>query len=410
MKHKIMHYVPFLSAAFLDYLNIVVSLVIFPVLLADAQAHFLSEQMAQSYGTLFVGFLLTTYYAGQFFMAPIWGQVSDAYGRRLTMLVTLAGTTASLLLTALSIHYAAFILLFVSRFCAGLCAANVAIAQSFMADVSGKNSANKVSNMSMVEVAVACGFIAGGLVGGYFTTSSLSGSTNLALPFLLLSGLTGLNFIVVAYQSWRDHSPQKSSHKKFEITVSHLRQIMQYPALRNIVLASAFFIFGWTFSTQFFSTYLLKVFHYDASHIGMMFVYAGIIYLALQLLLVRPLSRIAAPRTIVLSALPVLACLCTAVLLPPTIIGLYIFIVIYIGCIASIVPNMMTIISTSVQSNEQGQGIAMIWSMQALVTVVGTFFGGFLAMFNPALPVGVSGGMIFLSWLLYLKATRKSRK
>lgn len=96
--------------------------------------------------------------------------------------------------------------------------------------------------------------------------------------------------------------------------------------------------------------------------------------------------------------------------MPPTTIGLYIFIVLYIGCIASILPNMMAIISNSVDDDKQGKGIAMIWAMQALVTVLGTFFGGFLAMFNPALPVGVAGFMIFSSWLLYLSAAKKKRR
>ncbi|MBX9830363.1 MFS transporter [Candidatus Babeliales bacterium] len=409
MNRKIMQYAPFLSAAFLDYLNIVVSLVVFPVLLADSQYKLLSEQTTHAYGTLFVGFVLTAYYAGQFFMSPLWGQISDSYGRRFTMIITLSGAAVSLFLTALAIHYANVWLLFASRFCAGLFAANVAIAQSFMADVSDDTNADKVSNMSIVEIAVACGFIGGGLLGGQYTNALLGVAHNLAIPFLILGGLTVLNLLFVAYQLFRDRPKKPVKRKKFFITFGHLGQMFHYPKLRSIFAAASLFIFGWTFSTQFFSTYLLKVFNYGADKIGSMFVYAGVMYLLLQLFLVRPLSRVAAPRTIVLSALPLLAFLSLAVFMPPTTIGLYIFIVFYIGCIASILPNMMAIISNSVDDDKQGKGIAMIWAMQALVTVLGTFFGGFLAMLNPALPVGVAGFMIFSSWLLYLAATKRKR-
>src|ERR1041385_2282217 len=83
-----------------------------------------------------ISLLMAVYSAMQFLFAPVWGRLSDRIGRRPVLLVSTAGAVASYALFALGCGQtgtAALTLLFIARTFAGICGANITVAQAYIA-------------------------------------------------------------------------------------------------------------------------------------------------------------------------------------------------------------------------------------------------------------------------------------
>ncbi|MBV9783296.1 MAG: MFS transporter [Acidisphaera sp.] len=132
--------------------------------------------------SLHVGALVATFAAAQFLLAPVLGGLSDSYGRRTVILISITGVAANyLLLTwAPSLPW-----LFLGRFLAGATAANFSAANAYIADVTPPEE--RARRFGQVGAVFGAAFVLGPAIGG------LAGAVWLRLPFLLAAGLAGCN-------------------------------------------------------------------------------------------------------------------------------------------------------------------------------------------------------------------------
>src|SRR2546421_2997724 len=102
-----------------------------------------------------IGVIIASFSAMQFIFAPIWGRLSDRYGRRPILLISTAGAALSYVFFALSSglenHAMALWLMMLSRAFAGLCGGNITVAQAFIADITPPE--NRSRPMGLVGVA-----------------------------------------------------------------------------------------------------------------------------------------------------------------------------------------------------------------------------------------------------------------
>ncbi len=134
--------------------------------------------------SLWLGSLLGVFSAMQFLCAPLLGALSDRFGRRVVLLMSLSG----IMLNNLVLAWAPTLgWLFVGRLVAGATAANVAAATASIADVSTPEQ--RAQRFGLVGAMFGLGFVVGPAIGG------LLGGYGLRLPFLVASGLAGLNLL-----------------------------------------------------------------------------------------------------------------------------------------------------------------------------------------------------------------------
>lgn len=129
-----------------------------------------------------VGALVATFAAAQFVAAPILGGLSDRYGRRPVIIISLFGVALNYALLAYAPSLA---WLFLGRFCAGATSANAAAANAYIADVTPP--AQRATRFGLVGATFGAGFVFGPALGG------LLGSIDLRLPFLVAAGLALCN-------------------------------------------------------------------------------------------------------------------------------------------------------------------------------------------------------------------------
>src|SRR5882672_657991 len=120
----------------------------------------------------------------QFLFAPILGSLSDRFGRRPVILVSLLGSGLDYFLLAFAPNLPWF---FLGRMISGITGANITAATAYIADISPPEK--RAANFGLIGAAFGLGFIIGPVMGGWL------GNFSLRLPFMVAGGLTLLNWV-----------------------------------------------------------------------------------------------------------------------------------------------------------------------------------------------------------------------
>ena len=147
---------------------------------------------AETFGAsaLVVGLLSTSFSLMQFLFAPIWGRLSDIFGRRPIILAGLLGSAVSYLAFGLA---ASLPMLFAARILAGIAGANIPTAQAFIAD--STTPENRAKGMGLVGAAFGLGFIFGPAIGGFLSHWGYSAPAFFAATLSLANFSAALFFL-----------------------------------------------------------------------------------------------------------------------------------------------------------------------------------------------------------------------
>lgn len=166
-----------LFTVFLDVLGIGLIIPVLPVLIGQFTAT--PDEQA-----LWYGLLAASYGVIQFFCTPLLGALSDRYGRRPLLLVSIFGLGCSFVVHGLATSLVA---LFLVRIVSGGTAATFAVANAYMADITLPEQRGKA--FGMLGAAFGMGFIFGPMMGGFL------GDIDVRLPFFVAAGLALLNWL-----------------------------------------------------------------------------------------------------------------------------------------------------------------------------------------------------------------------
>jgi DHA1 family tetracycline resistance protein-like MFS transporter len=177
-------------------------------------------------GSFTYGMLAALYALMQFLFAPLIGSVSDRYGRRPVILISLLGSAIDYFLIAFAPNLMWFA---VGRIVAGITAANYAAASAYIADVSPPEK--RAANFGLIGAAFGIGFIIGPIVGGGLAAWGVK------VPFFVAGGLTLINwaygwFVLpesLAIENRRAFSWSRSN------PVGALFALRRFPALMGLV-------------------------------------------------------------------------------------------------------------------------------------------------------------------------------
>lgn len=247
---------------------------------------------------LFGGILGSLYSVLQFVAAPVWGRLSDRYGRRRILLITVAGTFLGYVGW---IFGQAFGVLILSRVLGGMMAGNIAVATAAVADVTTRE--NRTKGMGLIGMAFGLGFIVGPAIGGLtsawnpldtFPGGEAWGFHPFSIPAACAALLALGNWIWI-YRAFPETRIVATSAKSAAEAASR-RGWFSFLGLdnRNVRLAvRAYFVFLFAFSAMEFTLTFLATerLFYNPREMTLIFLFIGFILAFTQGYFVRKFGR-----------------------------------------------------------------------------------------------------------------------
>ena len=320
---------------------------------------------------LVIGLLLGIYSAMQCLFAPILGKLSDRFGRRPVLLVSVIGTSAGFLLMGLA---NSLWLLFAARVIDGITGGNISTAQAYIADVT--SSKDRSRGMGLIGAGFGLGFILGPAIGGLLSHVSL------AAPFLFASFLAAANAVAIFF-FLPESLPVERRRKAHE----HPSFVVLFQQARKrplaIILAAYFFtVVSFSLLTATYSLFTERRFGYTASQNGYIFAGQGLLGTVIQGGLLGWLVKVFGDKKLVIAGTATLAL--SLFLLPLSTTTVFLLCVttgIAIGHSFVLAP-LNGLASKSVNETSQGQVLGMMQSASSFARIVGPVLGGGLLNYD----------------------------
>ena len=220
-----------------------------------------------------VGLLFASYSIMQLVFAPVLGRLSDKYGRRPILLISLLGTSVGFLILGFA---TTLWMLFLGRIIDGISGGNISTAQAYIADVTTKE--DRAKGMGLIGAAFGLGFVFGPAIGGILSRWGIN------VPFLFAGGLAFANAILLYFTLPETITPD---HPARASAASGRGWGQLVTALKNSRLAMVLTIYflsivAFSIMTATFSLFLMFRFGYDAFHNGWIFAFVGMISAFIQ--------------------------------------------------------------------------------------------------------------------------------
>ncbi|MFA6277286.1 MAG: TCR/Tet family MFS transporter [Pedobacter sp.] len=384
----------------IDCIGFGIIIPVLPNLIKELSGKSLAD--ASEYG----GLLLVAYSIAQFIFSPIVGGLSDKYGRRPILLISLLGLGIDYIFLSFAPTLG---WLFVGRVIAGITGASFTTAMAYIADISTPEK--KAQNFGMVGVAFGIGFIIGPLIGGLFSNMGLR------VPFMISAGLALLNWLYgyfILPESLKKENRREFSWKRAN-PIGSMVSVAKYPAIIGLVVALLLLFIASHSVQSNWGYYVIEKFNWNSSMIGYSLSIVGVAVAIVQGGLIRiVIPKIGNKKAIILGLiLYIIGFTCFA--FAPNGLMMMIFILPY--CLAGIGnPAMQTIISNQVPANAQGEIQGIVTSMQSAGAILGPFsmayiFAHFIikdtGMYFPGAPFIFSVVLTLISLIITITTLRK---
>lgn len=355
------------SALSIIFMTVFIDLMGFGILVPLLPTFATSQLGVSDFG---VGILFGVFSLVQFIFNPVLGKISDKYGRRPIILISLLCTITSYIIFGFA---NSFLVLFISRVLAGFGGSNIAVAQAYIADITEKHERSK--GMGLIGMAFGLGFVFGPLIGGLLSVYGYQ-----------FAGFASAAFSTLAF-IWAFFRLDETVVKKENNELSSVRpKIFDFSfAYKTILHADSglliFLFFIITFSSaNIFGTFALlafKVYHLNNQQIGYQFAILGIVSAIVQGGLIKYFSVKFSEKSLILSGTFIL--IFGLGLLPYGVnfFGLAVVIILNAFGTGLLQPIVLSMISKYTSDIEQGAVLGLNQSLSALGRVLGPLWGGF---------------------------------
>lgn len=348
-------------------------------------------------GTIFnatprtVGVLFASYSVMQLIFSPILGRMSDKYGRRPILFLSIIGTGLGFLLLGFA---TTLWMLFAGRILDGITGGNISTAQAYIADIT--TTENRAKGMGMIGAAFGLGFIFGPAIGGILSQWGIH------VPFFFAASLCFANAILLYFRLpetiTSDHPAkhQAAGGRGWKQLINSLKQ----PRLASVLSIYFLFVVAFSIMTSTFAFYTMFRFGYDAKHTGYLFAYVGVIAVIIQGGLIgRLVKRYGELPLVIVGALCFAFSLFAVPFVGPAVGGLAALLVgggVFSMGNSLATPALTSLASKSVGPAEQGTVLGVTQSVASLARAVGPSLQALLIA-SPVAYLGADGDMHFMS-------------
>ena len=337
-----------------------------------------------------LGLLMATFSIMQFIFAPIWGSLSDRYGRKPIILVGILGNVLAQLMMGFATE---MWMLFAARILGGaLSSAALPTAMAFASDSTSPKE--RPAAMGMLGAAMSVGMVLGPGIGGLLAGSSLS------TPFFVAAGLSMIALLLVILILPESLPVERRSQTK-GVRGPQIRQMwLALKSPMGFLFFLAFLLsFGLACFEGVFGLYALRRFDYGPQQVGSIMMVIGIVSAIGQGVLTGPATRRFGEIPVIRVAL-----LCTGIgfllmLTASTFVTVLLTVGFFVLSNAMIGPSVASLVSKQ-SSGGQGMAMGLNNAFMSLGRIVGPIWAGVALDFNLALPYLTGSLVMFAGFIL----------
>jgi DHA1 family tetracycline resistance protein-like MFS transporter len=384
--------------ALLDSIGFGIILPVLPQLVMEVTGEPLST--AAGYG----GWLIFAYAGMQFFLAPVIGNLSDRFGRRPVLLLSLFVLGIDYLIMWWAPTFAWLLL---GRVIAGAAASTFSTCNAYIADISEPEK--RAQNFGLIGAAFGMGFVIGPVVGG------LIGEYGARLPFLAAAFLSFANFLygaLILPESLTAEKRRAFDWRRANPTGT-LAALKRYPMVFGLVGAYFLYMLGHHSLPSVWSFFTMEKFDWSPREIGYSLGVVGILMVLVQAVLLRvALPKLGSRRAAMIGFT---CCIVSFLGYAFATHGWMIYMFLVAGAMQGFVsPAMQGIMSNQVTASEQGElqgGLASMGSLTSILSppfmtqLFGFFTGINAPIYFAGAPWLAAAFLTLLSLALFLRAT-----
>lgn len=340
------------------------------------------------------GLLVASYAVAQLIGAPLLGRLSDRFGRRPILLVSIFGTFLGFLLLGFA---TTLWMLFVSRIIDGLTGGNLSIAQAYITDVTDAKS--RAQGLGLIGAAFGIGFIIGPVAGG------LLSQWGYAVPAFVAAGLAFINLVLIYLwlpESLTAEKRAQMPEKRPAVTLSALLVALQRPFSGSLLITRFFFGLAFAMFQTIFALYALNRFKLNVFDTSLILTYVGVLSVITQGFLIGRIVKLLREDLLIVACVALMGISLLGWALAPSVLALLIVLVptsLSGGILNTLLSSTLT---KAVAPQEIGGILGLAASVESSTRILAPALGGFLLQQAGTWAPGAAGALIMAGLLVYV--------
>lgn len=353
---------------------------------------------------LIVGALTAAYALMQFLFSPLLGGLSDRFGRRPILLLSLVGTGLSMILLGFAGSFAALgveavlVALFLARILGGIAGATIPTAQAYIADVTTPE--NRARGMGLIGAAFGLGFMFGPALGGFLSGISLEAPAFFAAALALLNAALGYFLLPESLpEEGRSAAPIRFD------PLRRLGVVLAKETIRPLLLAYVLMFFAFAGLQTNFAVFSATRFGFGPMENAFVFAFIGLVAVIMQGFLIRRLVPRFGEARLAVTGMGLMTLSFFLIAVVPQAWMLYPALGLLAAGSGVVTPSVTSLISRRVTAREQGATLGGVQALNSLMMVLGPIFAGLVFdAIGVAAPYLIGAALIGLALLLLARA------
>ncbi len=395
-KVRVSEFFPLYAVILLGFLGYALTITLFIPMLMDQSFQLLPSNTSVGMRAAVSGLLLAMYPLGQFFGSPIIGSISDHYGRKKVLLISLLMCTGGFLGMGLSIEFHQLSLLLLFSFLTGLCESNMAISQSAIVD----RSPDPIIKTKLIGY----GYSACSL--GYILGPLLAGSTlNYSMPFFIVAIGVPLLALWIFFNFDEVYYPNPQTKIKFMQSITAIKSIFTQKKLTKIYLINFAIFFSVQGLYRVIPLYVQDTWHPSLHIFSVLISFVSFMCFLANLFVLGKLSSRFSTKQLLSGLLIVSGVVVLAILIPHEFNWIWLTYGLAVIPTVMALPTCTTWLSHQVQSSEQGQVLGNNQALLVLGEASSAALGGLIAAIMVPLPIICLGLILIVAGIVVKQDT-----
>ncbi|WP_428787768.1 MFS transporter [Vibrio profundum] len=382
---------------------------VIPEIIMSKASPFFAHTVARESRYFYYGLSMALWPLGVFIGSALIGKLSDLYGRKKLLIITILGIVLSYALSIGSFYSTSLFVFLFSRFLCGFFGGSFSLAQAFILDISSDD--RRMRNLGLITLAASIGLVIGPLVAtalSYFATTPELSSV---LPFWFGAVLALINVLNIVIFLPKVPTPSNNESK-----LNILKLVLSFSVMftdkrvRLLALCFLFLQLGWGYFAQSLPLALEQIFHFAPAIVGVFFILMNAGYLSSTLWIQdRMLKKFDVATVMVFIAISVAALLALAgIYVSPYVMGFVAFFASLIEII--LYTAVMSEVAAQVNPSEQGEYMGGVTSVFGIAWFLNAFSMGPVMTASITAPFFLASiGLLMCGLFAYLYKVKQTK-